>query len=114
MPYLTIRTNQNIEEETGRRMLYKASALIAKELGKSENYVMASLEPPALMLFGGNDAALAYLELKSIGLPEQKTKELSETLCTLLEEEVGIARDRIYIEFSNAERHLWGWNGTTF
>ncbi len=66
------------------------------------------------MLFGGNDAALAYLELKSIGLPERKTRELSEALCTLLEEEVGIARDRIYIEFSNAERHLWGWNGTTF
>ncbi|GEM_PF-6134176 len=38
MPYLTIRTNQNIEEETGRRMLYKASALIAKELGKSEKH----------------------------------------------------------------------------
>ncbi len=114
MPYLTIRSNQIIEAQKGRQLLYKASALIAKELGKSENYVMVSLEPPATMLFGGNDAPLAYLELKSIGLPAQKTGELSAALCTLLEAEIGIARDRIYIEFSDAERHLWGWNGGTF
>ncbi len=24
------------------------------------------------------------------------------------------AKDVIYIEFSNAQRHLWGWNNSTF
>ncbi len=114
MPYLTIRTNQTFTEQMGRQLLHKASALVAKELGKSENYVMVSLEPPALMLFGGKDTPVAYLELKSIGLPKHRTAELSDALCTLLETEIDIARERIYIEFSDAERQLWGWNGSTF
>jgi hypothetical protein len=25
-----------------------------------------------------------------------------------------VAPDRIYIEFTNADGALWGWNGTTF
>jgi hypothetical protein len=27
---------------------------------------------------------------------------------------LAIAPERIYIEFSNAARQLWGWNGATF
>ncbi len=114
MPYLTIRTNRTIELPKGKELLSRASTLIAEKLGKSENYVMVSLEPATLMRFAGTDAPTAYLELKSIGLPRERTGELSDALCTLLEEEIGVARDRIYIEFSDAKRQLWGWNGGTF
>ncbi len=113
MPYLAIRTNQSVEEKK-EQLLRKASLLIAKETGKQESYVMVSLEPSATMLFGGSNKPLAYLELKSLGLPEQKIPALSQALCSLLEQEAGIPKERIYIEFSNAERHMWGWNGTTF
>ncbi|HHL45399.1 MAG TPA: hypothetical protein ENJ24_02385 [Gammaproteobacteria bacterium] len=114
MPYLTIRTNRPVPEQARYQLLNKASALISKQLGKSENYVMASFEPPMTMLFGGSEAPLAYLELKSIGLPEQQVPALSEALCSLLEQEIGVPKERIYIEFSSAARNLWGWNGSTF
>jgi len=114
MPYLTIQTNHPVPEQARRQLLSKASALISKQLGKSENYVMVSLEPAMAMLFAGSDAPLAYLELKSIGLPEQQVPALSEALCSLLEQEIDIPKERIYIEFSNVVRHLWGWNGSTF
>ena len=32
----------------------------------------------------------------------------------LLALHLGLPAKRIYIEFSGCERHLWGWNGTTF
>jgi hypothetical protein len=66
------------------------------------------------MIFGGSGAPLLYIELKSIGLPRDRTKILSSKLCEFLHDETGVSTDRMYIEFSDAERAMWGWNGTTF
>ena len=114
MPYLKIQTNQTIDPAKAKTLLTESSKLVAAELGKPESYVMVALEPPIPMLFAGDDAPLAYLELKSIGLPESKTASLSAALCNLMEESAGISKDRVYIEFADAPRAMWGWNGSTF
>ena len=114
MPYLSIKTNQPLPVEARASLLARASQSIAKHLGKSEQYVMIAVEDAAPLLFGGNDQPAAYLELKSIGLPEGQTPALSHALCELLEAEIGVPRDRIYVEFADASRSMWGWNGTTF
>ena len=114
MPYLKIQTNQNIEPSNEQSLLQEASALVASELGKPENYVMVNIEPPRPMLFAGTDAPTAYMELKSIGLAESQTKSLSAVLCRLITNKLGIPTERIYIEFANAPRSMWGWNNSTF
>ncbi len=114
MPYLKIQTNQPIDPPAGKALLTRASKLVASELGKPENYVMVALEADVPMLFAGEDSPLAYLELKSIGLPQDKTDRLSAALCHLLEESLHIGKERIYIEFANAQGSMWGWKGGTF
>jgi len=114
MPYLTIQANQEIDDATGRQLMKQASQTVSELLGKPETYIMVAIPPAAPMLFAGRDEPLAYLELKSIGLPEEATAALSDALCSLINESLGIAKERIYIEFSNAKRHMWGWNGGTF
>ncbi|EGW55094.1 phenylpyruvate tautomerase MIF-related protein [Candidatus Endoriftia persephonae] len=114
MPLLKIQTNQPIEPDQRKSLLRKASAEVAALLGKPERFVMVSLEQNPEMLFAGSDAPLAYLELKSIGLPGERTQELSDALCHLIADRLGISAERIYIEFADAQRHLWGWNGATF
>ena len=71
------------------------------------NYRMASIAPTT----GG---CLCCLELKSIGLPQDRTTELSKALCKLVHDEFGVRPDRVYIEFADAPRTMWGWNGGTF
>ena len=119
MPYLKIQTNQGFDSITEQAMLHEASSLVASELGKPESYVMVNIEPPGSMLFAGTDEPTAYLELKSIGLmeskhPEAKTKALSAALCKLINEKMNVPTERIYIEFADATRSMWGWNGSTF
>ncbi len=114
MPLLKIHTNQPLDDAAQTTLLQKASAKVAGLLGKPERYVMITLDTGQAMLFAGNNAPLAYLELKSIGLPNDATASLSAALCRLISEELNVAQDRIYIEFTNAERHLWGWDGHTF
>ncbi len=114
MPYLKIQTNQPLDENAQQALMKKASATVAEQLGKPENYVMVTIQQGQTMLFAGTDGPLAYLELKSIGLPEAATKDLSESLCTLMAQELDIEKNRTYIEFADAPPHMWGWDGGTF
>ena len=114
MPLLKIQTNQNVEQTQHQALLKQLSAAVAQMLGKPERYVMVSLEHNPAMLFAGDDAPLAYLELKSIGLPEDRTAVYSTALCQQVSDSLDIPQDRIYIEFAGVERHMWGWNGWTF
>lgn len=114
MPLLKIQTNATLTNEQQKAVTKTLSEAVAVMLGKPERYVMVSLEHNSNMLFAGTDEALVYLELKSIGLSEDKTTEYASTLCKIISQHLEIATDRIYIEFTNAQRHLWGWNEATF
>ena len=114
MPTLRILTNLAIPEARRPEILAHASATLAAMLGKPESYVMIILEDGRDLIFGGSRDPAAYLELKSLGLPETKTPAYSATLCGLLQETLGIPPARVYIEFAAPPRHLFGWDGGTF
>ena len=114
MPVLKIQTNAGITQAQRNDLLTATSAEVARILGKPETYVMVILECNPDMIFGASQSALAYLELKSIGLPADRTGDISGALCKLINQQLAIPLERIYIEFANAERHMWGWNGGTF
>ncbi len=114
MPLLTIRTNQPLTQEQQQNLLCKASSATAAMLGKPESYVMVQVLAGEAMMFGGNMDPCALLELKSLGLPETQSADFSSQLCNLIQQQLDIPSNRIYIEFSNPARHLWGWDGRTF
>lgn len=113
MPVLKIETNTKILTAKSQ-LLQEASALIAEMLGKPENYVMVSLNDQQSLIFAGTDEPAAYVELKSLGLSEIHTVDYSSKICGFLTQSLGIPANRIYIEFASPERHLFGWDNTTF
>lgn len=114
MPLCTITTNQPLSSDQQQTVAKKLSQLVSTMLSKPENYVMVEIRGNASLLFAGSNEPCIYVELKSIGLPEQQTSSLSQQLAASLQQQLQVASERIYIEFSNAQRHMWGWNGTTF
>jgi len=114
MPFLRIQTNQPLSDTEARSLAARASAVVAEQLGKPERYVMTSVESNPAMQFAGSDAPLAYLELKSIGLPDSLTVATSRALCGMMASATGVEPDRVYIEFTDAPRKMWGWNNGTF
>ncbi len=83
-------------------------------LGKPESYVMVLVQANQSLSFAGSNDPAVYMELKSLGLPQDSTKALSKSLAELVQSELGVPADRVYIEFASPERHLWGWNSSTF
>jgi phenylpyruvate tautomerase len=114
MPLISITTNQSVGAEAQAAFLQQLSAATATMLGKPESYVMAIFNERQQMLFAGSAGPLAYVELKSLGLPEKNTADYAALLCSLIKEELDIPPERTYIEFYAPERHMWGWSGRTF
>lgn len=114
MPLLTITTNITLDEQSAQALCSKASTQVAGMLGKPESYVMISIIHGTCMSFAADASPCAMLELKSLGLPEQQTAAFSDSLCSFITTETGIPANRIYIQFSGPERHMWGWDRRTF
>ncbi len=114
MPLLRIQTSAPAPSDPDA-LLRSLSAELARRLGKPEAYVMTLLDTTVPMTFGGSAEPACFVELKSIGqFSAAQTKDLSTWLCGQLATGLGVPPERTYIEFSNAQGSLWGWNGDTF
>ena len=113
MPFVAIETNVVLAAERKSSVLSALAAHVADILDKPLKFVMVSLRS-AEMHFGTDSSPAAFVELKSISLQRQQCPALTGSLCTFLERELGIAPQRVYIQFSILDGSLFGWNSTTF
>jgi len=72
------------------------------------------VEPEVVIVFAGSREASAFVELRSLGLPEDTARLLSEKICDLLEAELAIPSARVFIDFFDFPRPMWEWDGKTF
>ena len=85
------------------------------QIDKSPDFVMTVLNFEQDLSFGNSSEPCAYAEVKNVGiLDPDLTNFMSRDLCTLISSSLNVSEEKIYIEFQESERHLWGWNGKTF
>ena len=114
MPLLRIQTNVAVSEDKADALLSQGTDLIVNVMNKPREYVQVVLGPEVAIAFAGSRVASAFVELRSLGLPEDTAKLLSEKICDLLEVELAIPPARVFINFFDFPRPMWGWNGKTF
>lgn len=114
MPYVRMETNAPLSAEQERELTAAVSALAASLTGKPEKWVMARVEAGASLLYSGTDAPAAFVDFRSIGLDSSMCAGYSGALCSLLEDKAGIPADRVYIDFRDLPRAMFGWNKATF
>lgn len=115
MPF--IRMSTNIGVNAGREAWLRSGLGRAIELlpGKTERWLMIEIADNARLGLGGDaDTPAAIFTLKAFG-SEQSNEcydALTEKICTLCHECLGISPDRVYIEYEVTGQ--WGWNGRNF
>jgi phenylpyruvate tautomerase len=113
MPYLSIQTNRTLPDEKQTELLGAASKIVASQLGKPESYVMVSFAPAARMTYAGEASPMAFLELRSIGIPDLKRNSLSSALTDLVARNCEIKPDRIFVVLVDANARFWSSSGAT-
>ena len=114
MPLLKLETTVALSDEKRKTLLAALSKAVADTIGKPEQYVMVTASQSA-MLMSGKAGEAAFVDIRSIGgLNGETNRKLSQQICKLLKESLGIAPDRVYLNFSDVEAGNWGWNGSNF
>ncbi|CAG9104034.1 unnamed protein product [Plutella xylostella] len=114
MPHFRIETNLS-KSKVPQDFVTKAIPVLAKALGKPEAYCVVSVIPDTIMSFGGSTEPCAIANLMSIGsLGVEQNKKHAKALFELVEKELGISNDRMYITFQDEPTGNVGFKGTTF
>jgi phenylpyruvate tautomerase len=114
MPFIRVETNVSQDQEEKQQFIKRFSGAVAGMLGKPENYVMVALDAEKPLVFGGTGEPAAYVSLGSIGLSSASCPDLSAGICKLLESELSIPPNRIYIDFRDLDGKMFGYDGKTF
>jgi phenylpyruvate tautomerase PptA (4-oxalocrotonate tautomerase family) len=115
MPTFILRTSSTINDQQNKTIRKDAVDILSQELGKSKEFIVTLIHDSVALEFGQSEAPCAYVEVKSVGtLSPEQTTAMSDRICNSLQQILSIPPDRIYIEFQESPRHLWGWNGKTF
>jgi len=114
MPLLKLETTVALSDEKKQALLASLSKLVAGTIGKPEQYVMVVVSPAAILM-SGKPGNAAFVEIRSIGgLSDDVNRQLSQKICKLLKESLGVPPDRVYLNFTDVRPGNWGWNGDTF
>lgn len=114
MPLLALQTSAPLSDAQRQELLAPLSTIVAECIGKPERYVMITVAEVAILMAGDGGPA-AYADLRSIGgLNSEVNRQLSERICALLQERIGVPSDRVYLNFTSVTAANWGWNRSTF
>jgi phenylpyruvate tautomerase PptA (4-oxalocrotonate tautomerase family) len=114
MPLLKLETTQGLGEEKRNALLTSLSKVVADATAKPEQFVMVSISQTTMLMSGrGGDAA--FVDIRSIGsLSGAVNRRLAQQVCKVLHDSLGIAPQRVYLNFTDIDAGNWGWNNSTF
>jgi phenylpyruvate tautomerase PptA (4-oxalocrotonate tautomerase family) len=114
MPLLKLETTVALPEDKRKALLASLSKAVAGTIGKPEQYVLVTVSQTA-MLMSGKAGDAAFVDIRSIGgLTDDVNRKLSQQICKLLNDSLGLPPDRVYLNFTDVEANHWGWDGSTF
>ncbi len=113
MPYIQVRSNKKIEKEQEVHIKTKIGEAVTI-IGKSESWLMLEIVDQCRLYFkGDNNKNIAYVDVKMYGSSSSECyNEMTKTICTILNDELEISPDNVYVSYG--EYSNWGWNGNNF
>ena len=114
MPYIETKTTLKVSREQEMRLKDELGRAIALIPGKSEEWLMLNLIDECRMAFRGEcEPDIAMVEIDVFGKASSDAYDaLTERVCEVINAELGIKKDRIYVKYRECDR--WGYNGFNF
>ena len=116
MPLIQLDTSFSFPDQNRKQAIAKTLSQIAAEgTGKPEQYVMTCIHDNVAMTMGGAPGPCALVSIKAIGgLTKSANSVLAAKVSLLLQSELNISSNRIFLTFEELEPTHWAWEGKTF
>ncbi|MBR6837579.1 MAG: hypothetical protein IKM72_16480 [Oscillospiraceae bacterium] len=113
MPFINVKTNTPVSKDKETALKSALGEAISIIPGKSESWLMVEIEPERKLYFKGSDAPAAMVSVSVCGSADSASfNKLTDSICTLLNSELGIDTARTYVKYEATKD--WGWNGSNF
>ena len=116
MPLIQLDTSFAFPDQSKKQAVAKMLSQIAAEAtGKPEQYVMACIQDNAAMTMSGTADPCALVTIKAVGgLSKSVNQKFAAKVSQLLQKELNIPGDRVYLTFEELAPTNWAWDGKTF
>ncbi len=113
MPFINVKTNSTLVNETKDQIKAELGRAITAIPGKSEGWLMINIDAPSAMYFKGDGADCAMFEVSIFGSASDAAyDDLTKRLCAVAEKYLGVPASRVYVKYSECDH--WGWNNMNF
>lgn len=113
MPFINVKTSVKVDDIKKEVIENRLTNSISILPGKTSSYFMCAVEDNISMMFHGDKKPAAFVEVKIFGKSTGDAYEkLTAEICTILNEEIGVAPDYCYVKFEEVEN--WGFNNFMF
>lgn len=113
MPFINVKTSVKLDDAKKDVIEQKLTDSINLLPGKTASYFMCSVEDGRSMMFHGDKAPTAFVEVKIFGKSTRAAYEkLTGRICEILDEEAGVDPSFCYVKYEEVEN--WGFNGFMF
>lgn len=111
MPFIDAKVSVKLSEEKKDAIKAKLGKAIELIPGKSESWLMVGLADDYCLYFQGNqNDATAFVQVQIYGGENPAAfDKLTGEICDILNSELSIPKDRIYVTYQAFGS--WGWNG---
>ena len=113
MPYIDIKTSAKATKDAEAAIVSELGKHISIFPGKSERWLMISLDDECRMAFAGTSEGEAIVEVKLFGTPDRSAAQRFTAAATdTVAKNLGISPDRVYVKYEGCT--LWGVGGENF
>ena len=113
MPLLKLQTTVAIPADKRKGLMSSLSKAVAATIGKPEQYVMVTVDQGSIII-SGSEGDAAFVDIRSIGgLTGEVNRKLSQQVSKLLGDSLGIAPERVFLNFTDVPASHWGWKNAT-
>lgn len=116
MPYVDYALAGAVSATQAEQVKTETARIISQYAGKSEQWLYVRVNPNQLLFFQGEQVqGGAVAEVKLVGsLSQTQKQEITTGLGRLLQKELSIPAEKIYVIFTEVKGENWGWNGRLF
>jgi phenylpyruvate tautomerase PptA (4-oxalocrotonate tautomerase family) len=114
MPFIGTKVNIEISKDKENIIKTKLGQAIELLPGKTEQWLMLSIEDNCNMYFkGSNEPHIAFIEVKLFGSQSKEAyNKLTKAITDIFYEELNITPSNLYVKYEEIDN--WGWNGNNF